>query len=84
MPSRNRFHFFLKKTWRFNIFRNNNQTNINLYYFNIIVLLQFVQRNDKLLPNNNFEQLFQIVGFLCSLCQAYFIIYMQFDQSNPQ
>ena len=26
--------------------------------------LQIVQRNDKLLANNNFEQLFQILGFL--------------------
>ena len=72
-------------TWRFNIFRNtvyiNNQTNSNLYYFNSIVILQIVQRNDKLLANNNFEQLFQIVELLC---QAFFFIYMQFDQSNPR
>ena len=83
MSSRDRFRFFFFKWW-FNIFRNNNQTNRNLYYFNIIVLLQIVQRNVKLLANNNFEQLFQIVEFLCSLCQAHFIIYMQFDQSNPR
>ena len=30
--------------------------------------LQIVQRNDKLLANNSFEQFFKILGFLC---QAY-------------
>ena len=43
--------------------------------------LQIVQRNDKLLANNNFEQLFQILGFLC---HASIFTCMQFDHSNPR